>query len=282
MVKDIAGNAIPAGKESAVFAGPASLTPFSKYEGVLALFYDLDHAWRPYEAQARLVAGLFKNPSQTRMLDFCCGSGTHALSLAQKGFQVTGLDASAALLSLARRKTEEGGFAVPFKKRDVFSPRTGRELQNRYHGAYLLGWTLNMAPIWDHFKNILKNAEAALLPGGLFIFDCAMGENVNPVQRKALKYEVSPELSGKLTIQKMEKSSNSQSFVYNWEILGRGEKLYVSTQEELSILSLKDILSALRNFQDRFEIKALLGDYDSRKPFAASHKNLVVVLKKRV
>ncbi len=42
----------------------------SKYEGVLAGFYDLDHQWRDYEAQAGLIRTL-PLPPRARILDVC-------------------------------------------------------------------------------------------------------------------------------------------------------------------------------------------------------------------
>ena len=40
-----------------------------------------------------------------RILDLCCGAARHALILAQKGFEVTGVDRSAFLLDKARQRT---------------------------------------------------------------------------------------------------------------------------------------------------------------------------------
>jgi len=38
------------------------------------------------------------NPSQSHILDVGCGSGRHAVELAQRGFQVTGIDISIGML----------------------------------------------------------------------------------------------------------------------------------------------------------------------------------------
>lgn len=124
---NIAGSATLVKRGSSASRKPASQTR-SKYNGLLALFYDLDHAWRPYKKQSRFFSSLFEKSSlytpspstgegwdggglckggggyQIRLLDLCCGSGPHSIWLAKSGFHVTGLDASSVLLSLAQQK----------------------------------------------------------------------------------------------------------------------------------------------------------------------------------
>ncbi|CAM4264970.1 hypothetical protein PAAL109150_17865 [Paenibacillus alkaliterrae] len=41
-------------------------------------------------------------PSQAKILDLCCGMGRHSISLADFGFDVTGVDLSEILLTKAR------------------------------------------------------------------------------------------------------------------------------------------------------------------------------------
>ncbi len=59
-----------------------------------------------------------------RVVDLCCGSGTDAIYLAGKGFDVTGIDIAPTALSQARRKAAAAGVSVQWLFADVLKPPT--------------------------------------------------------------------------------------------------------------------------------------------------------------
>ncbi len=72
-----------------------------------ARFYDGDY--RDYTDDIRLVLKTARAAGRTA-LELGCGTGRVLLPLAEAGFQVVGLDKSAALLAIARRKLAKQGF----------------------------------------------------------------------------------------------------------------------------------------------------------------------------
>lgn len=54
-----------------------------------------------------------------RALDLGCGTGTHALHMAGRGWQVTGLDIAAKPLERARQRAEQAGLSVRWVRGDV-------------------------------------------------------------------------------------------------------------------------------------------------------------------
>ena len=46
-------------------------------------------------------------PASASMLDIACGKGRHALAMAEKGFQVTGIDISPAMIEEARKLEQD-------------------------------------------------------------------------------------------------------------------------------------------------------------------------------
>jgi 2-polyprenyl-3-methyl-5-hydroxy-6-metoxy-1,4-benzoquinol methylase len=58
-----------------------------------------------------LKAGLLP---KGKALDVCCGAGTNTVYLAQKGFEVTGIDISRTAIEFAKRKAAAAGVSIDF------------------------------------------------------------------------------------------------------------------------------------------------------------------------
>ncbi len=114
-----------------------------------------------------------------KALDICCGAGTNTVYLAEKGFQVTGIDISSKAVEYARKKAEQANVKInfmvqnflklPFKDeefdfvfdmgcfhhvevedRNIFIKRISRVLKN--DGLYLLiCFSYKNGPAWNHF-----------------------------------------------------------------------------------------------------------------------------------
>jgi 2-polyprenyl-3-methyl-5-hydroxy-6-metoxy-1,4-benzoquinol methylase len=95
-------------------------------------------------------------------LDLGAGTGKHAVRLAKKGVQVTGVKLSAEMVSLSPRHENlsmlEGDLSA-FRSREKFNSCSAM--------FHVLSY---MAGI-DEMRGALKNAAAHLEPGGIFIFD---------------------------------------------------------------------------------------------------------------
>jgi len=70
---------------------------------------------RPQAAFLRLADGAFTSP----VLDCGCGTGEHALMLAERGFEATGVDLAATAIRLARQKAERRGLSVDLRVGDA-------------------------------------------------------------------------------------------------------------------------------------------------------------------
>jgi ubiquinone/menaquinone biosynthesis C-methylase UbiE len=105
-----------------------------------------------------------------RVLDVGCGTGRHAVALAARGFQVTGVDLSAGMLDQARRAADAAGVEVEWVRADATQYTASRSYDAAIclcEGSFgLLG--LGDDPI-AHDLAILKNVYAALKPGGRFM-----------------------------------------------------------------------------------------------------------------
>jgi cyclopropane fatty-acyl-phospholipid synthase-like methyltransferase len=74
--------------------------------------------WDTQQTPPEVLAFLENHPSG-RALDLGCGTGTNAITLAQYGWEVTGVDFSATAIWLARRKARRAGVDAHFRVEDV-------------------------------------------------------------------------------------------------------------------------------------------------------------------
>lgn len=107
-----------------------------------------------------------------RVLDLCCGPARHSLILAQKGFEVTGVDRSVFLLGKARALTAGAGVElVECDMRDFVRP-----------GAFDLA--LSLFTSFGYFDTreedltVLRNVRSSLKKDGVFVIDVMSKEYV--------------------------------------------------------------------------------------------------------
>jgi SAM-dependent methyltransferase len=100
------------------------------------------------------------------VVDLGCGSGILARHLVDSGYGVLGVDPSAAMLRLARRVAPVARF-VRGRAEDVHLPRCVAVLATGESLTYLSGRSAPAA----HLRRHIQRVSAALIPGGLFIFD---------------------------------------------------------------------------------------------------------------
>lgn len=107
-------------------------------------------------------------PGKT-MLDLACGTGTLALLQAEAGWEVTGLDLSAAMLREARRKQRAADVQATFVEDDM----RGFELARPVDLVTCCYDSLNYLLDEDELRACFGSVRRALVPDGLFCFDLA-------------------------------------------------------------------------------------------------------------
>jgi 2-polyprenyl-3-methyl-5-hydroxy-6-metoxy-1,4-benzoquinol methylase len=104
---------------------------------------------------------------QARILDVGCGTGRHSIELARRGYDVTGIDLSAAQLKHAREKAKTAGVSARFIQRDARKAGFGKQfdlVMMLCEGGFSL-----MATDDENFA-ILASCAKALKKGGKLIF----------------------------------------------------------------------------------------------------------------
>lgn len=100
------------------------------------------------------------------MLDLACGTGTVAIAMAGKGWQVQGVDGSAEMLRQAEGKTPLG-VNIRWSQQDMRSFASAEPVNL----VTCLYDSLNYMLTDDDLVSVFRCVYAALQPGGLFVFD---------------------------------------------------------------------------------------------------------------
>ncbi|MDA8216044.1 MAG: class I SAM-dependent methyltransferase [Dehalococcoidales bacterium] len=100
-------------------------------------------------------------------LDLACGTGTLALSFAQRGLRAYGVDASAAMLKAAEAKAHELELHAEFSQQDMRDFRLPEAVDLVTCCYDSLNYLLSIPDLTATFRRVRE----ALRPGGLFAFD---------------------------------------------------------------------------------------------------------------
>src|SRR2546429_5373243 len=128
--------------------------------GYLALSDDTLRARPPTEID-QLEALLQLRPP-LRILDLPCGQGRHAIELARRGYEVTGVDLSPYLIGVAKARAEAGGVEVRWLEGDMRPPVPGESFDLVLNLFTRFGYFLDEADD----RLVVQAAAGRVLPGG--------------------------------------------------------------------------------------------------------------------
>ena len=137
----------------------------------IAEYYDLLHDDVDYPAGCILLEKTFSRFLHRRpasLLDLGCGTGNHAVILAQRGYRVTGIDSSAGMLRVARAKAR-GRPNPAFVRADMRRFDLGRTFEAAVclDGAFT--HLLTERDLLAHLRTVRRH----LSPDGVYVFEFA-------------------------------------------------------------------------------------------------------------
>ncbi|MGD0167505.1 MAG: class I SAM-dependent methyltransferase [Gaiellaceae bacterium] len=141
----------------------------------MARLYDEFYATKPYAEEARFVSDCFSEaglPPGGRILDLACGTGGHALELAELGYEVVGVDIADGMLEEARTKASSRGLAVEFLCQDLRQLDVG---EGTYDAAVCLFDSLGYLLTDADISAALRRVNRSLKPGGAFVVEAWHG-----------------------------------------------------------------------------------------------------------
>lgn len=157
----------------------------SVFDEGYASWYDTLYSEKDYAGECAFLQELFTRRGVTpkTVIDLGCGTGGHALLLAQRGYAVTAVDRSAAMLQTGRDKAARAGLGVDFRQQDI----TRLDWRENFDAAIAMFAVAGYLAGDRELEDFLAGVWRSLRPGGIFTFDGWHGPGVlreRPVPRQ--------------------------------------------------------------------------------------------------
>ncbi|HLR80602.1 MAG TPA: class I SAM-dependent methyltransferase [Bacillota bacterium] len=135
----------------------------------LANVYDQFMSAAPYDQWTDVTEEIFKHFSHSThtVIDLGCGTGEITARLAEKGYEMIGVDHSENMLTCAQHKANEKQLDIQWIHQDI------RQLEGLNHLDAAISYcdVINYITSEREVKAVFGKANRALKEGGIFIFD---------------------------------------------------------------------------------------------------------------
>lgn len=143
----------------------------SFYDDLASNYDKLFSDWqRESKDQGEFLCRLFKEygfDKSATVLDCACGIGTQAIGIGALGYQVTGSDISEKEIEQAKRRAEQAGVSIDFKRADF------RKLEDTFSGQFDIVLAMdNALPHMltkEELERAIKSIMARVKEGGIFV-----------------------------------------------------------------------------------------------------------------
>jgi SAM-dependent methyltransferase len=219
------------------------------------------------EEQVEKILALLKFEGNS-ILDLACGPGRHSVVLAQKGFEVTGVDLSQFLLEKARECASAAGVEIEWVHEDMRSFKRA--------GSFDL--CLSLFTSFGYFKakaddvSVLRNIHYSLIEGGSCLVDVVGKEWLAKHFRPTSSHELD---DGTLMIERREILADWSRIRNRWIMLREGKaQEYLFEHTIYSAQELKDRFSDVG-----FKSVEIYGDLDGAE-YGPEARRLIAIARK--
>jgi SAM-dependent methyltransferase len=145
---------------------PADSSVVPLYDS-LAHDYDRFVNWKArLDHELPFLTKAFTEHGVERILDAACGTGHHAIALAQEGYRVTGTDLSAVMIEKAVENAAKVAVEIPFVVRGLGALG---ELGKTFDAVLCLGNSLPHLQTASEVNDALSDFRRVLRPGGVLV-----------------------------------------------------------------------------------------------------------------
>lgn len=222
------------------------MSVFASYAAV----YDALYADKDYAGEAAQVAAALRRrqPGARTLLELGCGTGLHAIALAEAGFDVTGIDLSPGML--ARAAERRAALPASLQGRVDFRPGDARlvRLDRRFDAVISLFHVASYQAAEGDLAAMFATAAAHLAPGGHFLFDFWYGPGVlaqRPEPREKRVRAGAAEVR-RLATPTLHEDARCVDVAYDIQVLEGGNATPLREVHRMRYFSMPEIERALR------------------------------------
>ena len=147
------------------------------FRSAYASAYDALYQDKDYSAECDMLEKIFgrygKHPIRS-ILDLGCGTGNHSIPLAERGYEVVGVDCAQDMIIAAKSKAKTEKASCAFHLADIKQLNLNRKFDAAIMMFAVLGYQLENSDALA----ALRSARVHLNPGGVLIFDVWYGPAV--------------------------------------------------------------------------------------------------------
>ncbi len=139
-----------------------------------ALFYDYLYQDKDYIKECDFLEAIFNKRYKKEVntiLDLGCGTGGHAIILAKRGYEVTGVDRSSDMLATAKEKAKNAYLKIEFYENSIQT----LNLNRIFDAVTAMFAVMSYQTENNELATACRIAKQHLRPGGIFIFDAWNG-----------------------------------------------------------------------------------------------------------
>lgn len=140
--------------------------------------YDLFYSHKDYPGECDFIEEVltkYSNQRPSRILDVGCGTGGHALRLAERGYEILGIDLSEDMLRIAKAKAKaQGDACVRFQRSDA----RALDLQESFDVCISMFAVMSYQTTNEDMLAALHGIREHLDLGGILLFDVWSGAAV--------------------------------------------------------------------------------------------------------
>ncbi len=218
------------------------------------------------EEHIKLILENVNIPSGAKVLDMACGAGRHAIILARKNFDVTAVDLSENLLSIAKKNTYVENLKINFVHSDIRNFKS----DNKFN------LVLNLFTSFGYFESdeenfsVLQKAYDLLVEDGFFVLDFF---NSRYLQQNLV--ESSEEILGGVKIHQFRKIKENR---VTKEIVITKNGNLSQFEESVRMFTKDELVNAIQNIG--FDIYKTFGDFLGNKFEQFTSPRLIMICKK--
>lgn len=205
------------------------------------------------------------------ILDCCCGVGRHCRALAEKGYNITGIDISKKQIENAKKIN--GIENINYLNMDV----RDIQLEKKNYDAGICMWTTyNYLSQKEDFEKFIKGVYNHLSQEGIFVLD---SKNIPALEKNRIykRDNKTEKLDLELLICKriIQNVQNSQYFYF---IKRNGKNEFYIDEEFVRFYYLNEINEIVYKY---FDVVEVYGDFDMSKYSEEKSRRFIVILKRK-